>query len=66
VIISVGNISPVVNVQDLDGLIGFVHSVVDAHTAEAIPVFAFGFALERTDTTLVVERRLSDNLKYLP
>lgn len=64
--ISVDNISPVIIVQDLDGLIGFVHSVVDAYATETIPVFAFGFVLEGTDTTLVIERRLSDDLKCLP
>jgi len=49
----------------LDSPIGTVYSVVDTHTTEAIPIFAFGVALERTNATLVVKRRLSNDLKRL-
>jgi hypothetical protein len=62
---SVSDVSPVINVQDLDSLIDAVYSIVDTHLTQTISIFTFGFAFERTDTTLVVKGRLGDNLNRI-
>lgn len=44
-------------------MVGAIHSIVNAYAAKTVAVLASGFTLERTDTTLVVERCLSNDFE---